>query len=265
MNLDLKKQGKSEVSLDFYDRKNRRRSHPQINYCELDPEDMKKVTNKGKSPEEPMLSFEAYWKIIAEEKSNSSKTVPTTSELPALGSTDTPNFVSTETPTLGSTDTPNVSTTLSVPPRRIHSIGTMDLDAIENNIEDHERKRKLKRKLAKRKAQMENQNEIDPTKPASGDPSQPSEASPTPLSETTQNQTETKKSPKKMTTQNPTQTNKSPKKRLRGSTQQSPKKKKKMDKPKNVAAEPVNPVKVVIPENLKQLTLFAFFKKVEKQ
>jgi len=38
-----------------------------------------------------------------------------------------------------------------------------------------------------------------------------------------------------------------------------------MDKPKNVAAEPVNPVKVVIPENLKQLTLFAFFKKVEKQ
>jgi len=44
-----------------------------------------------------------------------------------------------------------------------------------------------------------------------------------------------------------------------------------MDKPKNVAAddktknELVNPVKVVIPENLKQLTLFAFFKKVEKQ
>jgi len=72
-----------------------------------------------------------------------------------------------------------------------------------------------------------------------------------------------------MTTQNPTQANKSPKKRLRGSTQQTPKKKKKIETPKKAAEDktsddPVNPVKVIIPENLKQLTLLAFFKKVEK-
>jgi len=35
MNLDLKRQGIDKVSLDFYDRKNRRRTKP-INYCEID-------------------------------------------------------------------------------------------------------------------------------------------------------------------------------------------------------------------------------------
>jgi len=67
MNLDLKRQGKAEISFDFYDRKNRRRSQT-VNYCEIDPNDpdpQEKTTSKLK---QTMLSFDSYWKLLATEK-----------------------------------------------------------------------------------------------------------------------------------------------------------------------------------------------------
>jgi len=155
MNLDLKRQGIDKVSLDFYDRKNRRRTKP-INYCEIDKDrqesqkNQKEKQSKKITEDQPMLSFESYWKQIAKDEQQTENT-----QAQNIQVLTTPDPVQSDTKkdtTLQSdnTTTPQDATKTNSDKSRKRAIfGTMNLEAIENNIEAHERKRKLKRKLSK--------------------------------------------------------------------------------------------------------------------
>jgi len=97
-----------------------------------------------------MLSFESYWKQIAKDEQQTENT-----QAQNIQVLTTPDPVQSDTKTdttlqSDNTTTPQDATITNSDKSRKRAIfGTMNLEAIENNIEAHERKRKLKRKLSK--------------------------------------------------------------------------------------------------------------------
>jgi len=253
MNLDLKKQGKDEVRLDFYNRRNRRRS--QINYCEIDPNDdseesepKKKSKSKSKSKSrliQPMLSFETYWKLLASEKNNPPEPEP--SDPPPLTSNDPTSPISTDpTPPISEADPMiPVATKDQYTPLDTY----MDLDTLENNIEAYERKQKMKRKILKnRNKQIPEDRKKDEKDTPVNQPQTPAITSPKKRVRSTKN------TPKK---------NKNSKKARLDSTNQENNTTKPSDKKAGaVHPDDSKPLKIVNLQNLKQQTLFAYFKKL---
>lgn len=59
-----------EITLDFFDKSRRRSSRPKVNYSELEPKTTRrsKTVDTEKPKTKQMLSFEAYWRILTNEK-----------------------------------------------------------------------------------------------------------------------------------------------------------------------------------------------------
>jgi len=260
MNLDFQKQGKDEVSLDFYSRKNRRRSQHQINYCEIDPNDDPETKKKSKDKSnsglvQPMLSFEAYWKLMASEKNKpsepaASETLPLTSLDP-----DTPVVPNDLNAPVYSNDTPVSSndTIAPVASKKDQSIPLdtyMDLDTLENNLEAHERKKRMKRKNLKISKQIPDETKTDQTNNKNNEPSK---SSPKKRTRSTKNNNSQKKK-------------NNPKKPRLGSSvnQENTPTPPPLEDKMVVVSEEIDskPLKNINFQNLKQQTLFAYFKKL---
>jgi len=253
MNLDLRRQGKDEVSLDFYDRKNRRRSQPRVNYCEIDENDPE--LKKNSKLTQSMLSFETYWKLISLEKKRVEKTDEKINEkIPA----DLPPAVPSENPL--------VTSTVAKPVYRY-----MNLDALESSIEAKEKKRRILKRIERNKDKIAAEGNIDELNNNTSETSE---------TKTVENKTEENKTEEEI---------KSPKKRIRSSHNSPKPKRKKARQEKHVNQEnqkkapisnskkslnPLSPSntskdipipesqKVIIPQNLKQQSLLSYFKKL---
>jgi len=268
MNLDFQKQGKDEVSLDFYSRKNRRRSQPQINYCEIDPNDDEPETKKKSKDKsnsrliQPMLSFEAYWKLMASEKNKpsepaASETLPLTSldpDTPVVPNDLNAPVYSNDTPIPGSSnDTIAPVASKKDPSPKVPLNTYMDLDTLENNLEVLERRKRMKRKNLKNSKQPITDDE---PKPDQTKTNEPSKSSPKKRTRSTKNNNSQKKNDKN-----------SKKPRLGTSSalnQENTPVPPPLEDKMVVDDSSSQPLKTINFQNLKQQTLFAYFKKVIK-